>query len=324
MAQPQYVYCPESATFVEVEPERGRWIRWVGGAFLVALALSLAVLWHLDQKLDTPQAIALRAQNASLQQQLIAVQQQLVSYSGQLDQLNDKDQAMYQTLLGAMPLSMDIRQVGIGGSDPYADFDGFSAESADLLAGTSHQVDRLMRQIQLQQTRLHELEDLATTQRVEMQEMPAIRPTDGRIVSFYGNRLHPVYKKYRMHHGIDFIVPRGTAVHSTGDGFVKRSGYDRGYGYFIEIEHPVAGYRTRYAHLKSIDDHIKKGAPVQRGERIGLSGNTGVSTGPHLHYEVRTLEGQSLNPIYFLIGQITPEQYQVLLAEAEKEPLVLD
>jgi murein DD-endopeptidase MepM/ murein hydrolase activator NlpD len=147
---------------------------------------------------------------------------------------------------------------------------------------------------------------LASERDMQMAEMPAILPADGPVVSGYGVRFHPILRVRRMHHGLDIVVPIGTPVHATGDGVIREAGRSVGYGKYIEIDHPSTGYSTLYAHLDEIGSDIRPGRRVTRGQQIGLSGNTGRSTGPHLHYEVRDSEGRTLNPIYFIAPSLTP------------------
>ncbi len=110
-------------------------------------------------------------------------------------------------------------------------------------------------------------------------------PVPYRITSGYSNRrFHPVLKRYRAHRGIDYGAPHGTGVKATASGTVTRAGTWGTYGRMVEIRH-THGIQTRYAHLSSIVAGIRVGARVEQGQVIGRVGSTGLSTGPHLHYE---------------------------------------
>lgn len=123
-------------------------------------------------------------------------------------------------------------------------------------------------------------------------------PVEGaRITSSFGPRMHPVLGYTRMHKGTDFAVPVGTAVYASGDGVVDFVGLHGGHGNFIRIRHK-AGLETAYAHLSSYLPGIVVGAAVRQGQEIGLSGNTGLSSGPHLHYEV-IVNGEQVDPMTF-------------------------
>ncbi len=175
-----------------------------------------------------------------------------------------------------------------------------------LLANTEKMIEQLILQI--------ESEKNSTTESGGIDEnpnpaplfssIPNMKPVNGSITSAFGRRLHPIYNVTLFHTGIDFAASQGTRVHSTGDGIVAFSGYDRGYGQKITINHGY-GYKTIYAHLsKSL---VRQGERVTRGEVIALSGNTGVSTGPHLHYEVQK-DNVKVNPTAYFFDKNNPEK----------------
>ena len=121
-------------------------------------------------------------------------------------------------------------------------------------------------------------------------------PIDGaRLSSRFGMRKHPILGYSRMHRGLDFAAPTGTPIYASGNGVVTRIGRNNGYGEMIRLRH-ANGYETLYAHLSRYAKGLKKGSRVEQGETIGYVGSTGLSTGPHLHYEVH-LQGKSLNPL---------------------------
>ncbi len=117
-----------------------------------------------------------------------------------------------------------------------------------------------------------------------------------RITSYFTNsRFHPILKVYRPHHGIDYAAPKGTPVESAGNGRIIFAGWKNGYGNFIEVKHNN-NYITGYGHLSRIAKGVRPGAKISQGEVIGFVGSTGISTGPHLHYEVR-INNQLVNPL---------------------------
>ncbi len=125
---------------------------------------------------------------------------------------------------------------------------------------------------------------------------PLIWPCQGRVTSPYGRRIHPLLGVEHFHTGIDIANDIGTKIYATADGVVKYTGWMEGYGKAVVIEHKF-GYKTVYAHLSVIK--VKQGQKVSRGDVIGLMGNTGTTTGPHLHYEVWK-DGKLCNPIKFV------------------------
>jgi len=134
---------------------------------------------------------------------------------------------------------------------------------------------------------------------------PNIRPITGFITSGFGMREHPIYKRTLFHAGTDFSAPVGTKVMATADGTVAFSGFDKGYGKKVVINH-ANGYQTVYAHLSKAV--IRQGQRVERGDLIAFSGNTGVSTGPHLHYEVHKNNVQ-VNPTAFFPADMTKDHH---------------
>jgi murein DD-endopeptidase MepM/ murein hydrolase activator NlpD len=177
-----------------------------------------------------------------------------------------------------------------------------------LLATTEQMIEQLILQIESQKNN-------SNTESREITEnsnpapyfasIPNIKPVNGSITSGFGRRMHPIYNVTLFHSGIDFSASEGTRVHSTGDGIVAFSGYDKGYGQKVIINHGY-GYKTIYAHLsKSL---VRQGQRIQRGEIIALSGNTGVSTGPHLHYEVQK-DNVKVNPTAYFFNGNNPDKF---------------
>jgi len=319
-----YTFDNESCSFVEVEHSPLRYVKRTG--FIVAFALVAAAIatWGLDNVVQSPQELALMDENAALQQQLLSVNKRIESVTEDLMDIRDTDQDLYRVLLNAQGISDDIAQVGVGGTDPYPEFNRFSTATAGILSQNAEQIDRLERMMILQNDSYRELTQLAASHQTQLTEMPAIQPVNGRITSGFGIRFHPVLKVSRMHPGLDFHAPVGTPIYATGDGVIKDAKSGSGLGRFVKIEHPTAGYLTVYGHMSKIAQGIRPGKAVKRGDLIGYSGNTGLSEAPHLHYEVRDLEGNQLNPIYFLAPSVTPAEYERLLKEAESTTLLFD
>lgn len=326
MPKNQYFYYDQDASsFVEVKPSRTR--QFVITSLVAVAALLLAGVFSLgiNAFVGTPQEIALQDENKALQKQLAQTTQRIAALSDELGDLAESDQEIYRVLLGADVISDDVRQAGVGGADRYKAFDRFSTPTSDLLRQTTQQLDAIERQIALQNESYRELAQLAQAHNRELTELPAILPADGPVISSYGMRHHPILKINRMHPGIDILADVGTPVYATGDGVVKEAGRNAGgYGIHVVLEHRGAGYQTLYAHLSEIPDHIKPGVRVSRGDLIGLSGNTGLSKGPHLHYEVRDLADNTLNPIAFFAPSLTPEQYRAMLEASENATISLD
>ena len=309
----KYVYDPESCSFKKVESTCRDWIAYVGQIAGLAVILAGFLVWGLDQQwITSPHEQMLTVENAALERQLDRVNDRMATLSTRLDTLAKRDRTLYRRLFQMEPISKDVRQVGVGGTDPYKQFDEMGEDTEALLKRTAQKLDKLERQMSLQKSSYRELYSVAKQRQDRLRQLPAIRPANGRIISNFGMRRHPILKVRKMHEGIDFLLRRGTPVMVTANGTVKRAEQSPSYGKVIEVKHPESEYMTRYAHLSKIPDDIYHGATVQRGDTIGYSGNTGLSTGPHLHYEVRKLDGEALDPMHFLMPDMSPESYRKL------------
>lgn len=148
--------------------------------------------------------------------------------------------------------------------------------------------------------------------------IPAIQPVINKQLSLltasYGMRIHPFYKTLQSHQGVDYTVPEGSSVFATADGVVRETATRNSTsGKTVVIDHGN-GYETRYAHLGEIN--VQKGQRVRRGDIIALSGNTGLSLAPHLHYEIR-YEGMRVDPVHYFFMELSPEQYRRIIRIAQ-------
>ena len=160
-----------------------------------------------------------------------------------------------------------------------------------------HEIDRLAGEVDAKSEALAVIESRLLEQRVRERLLPTTLPVqNSALFSPYGYRSDPVLGLKAMHEGIDFNAEVGTPVNAAADGVVISAGWQGDFGNLVELDHGE-GLTTRYAHLSRID--VKPGGVVKRGARLGALGNTGRSTGPHLHFEVRLL-GVAQNPAVFL------------------------
>ncbi|MCF8383994.1 MAG: M23 family metallopeptidase [Chlorobium sp.] len=175
-----------------------------------------------------------------------------------------------------------------------------------LLASTEEMIEHLILQIDRQKESDEEIaEPEEKNNRPYFSSIPNIKPVNGRVTSAFGMRMHPVYNRVLFHSGTDFSAAEGSRVHVTGDGIVTFSGYDGGYGQKVTVSHGY-GFKTVYAHLSR--SLVRQGQRVTRGEIIALSGNTGVSTGPHLHYEIHK-NNVKVNPAAYFFDDSNPDKF---------------
>ena len=181
------------------------------------------------------------------------------------------------------------------------------------------QIDDVKRKMYIQTKSYDKIIALAKDKDKMLSHIPSIQPVSkkemNRIASGFGMRMHPIFKTWRMHAGIDFSAPSGTPIYATGDAIVSRAAYVGGYGNQVTLDHSY-GYKSSYAHMRSYI--VRKGQKVKRGQLIGYVGNTGSSTGPHLHYEV-IKNGKKVNPVYYIYQNLSEEEYDKILKQARKK-----
>ncbi len=326
MTRPRYFfYDHDACTFVEVRPSKRRLVAQGMMLAVLTLVLTFGATLAIDRLAETPEEASLRQERSALQQQLSMARVRMASFQQRLDTLADRDEHLYRTILEAPGISPETRQVGVGGADAYAYTDAYSQVTAATLRLSSETLDHIDRQARLQGASYRELMRLAAKRNTRFAQLPALLPASGPIVSGFGMRHHPILRVRHMHAGVDFVMPVGSSVYTTADGIIKSVQRSSTYGNVIEVAHPASGYTTLYAHLSR--PLVRPGQHVSRGEKIALSGNTGRSTGPHLHYEVREAHGDPLDPATFFAMHLTPVQYRTLLtqkANPESAPATLD
>lgn len=198
-------------------------------------------------------------------------------------------------------ISDDIRLLGYGGSSDN-DIALLNVENSAEIISASRFVEELSRKISFEKSNYEEIAFKLEQNKHLYSAMPAIKPCEGNLAYHgFGKRMHPILNRVRMHEGIDIVTNVGTSVYATGKGKVIFVGYKGSYGLTVEIDHGF-GYKTLYAHLSKTQ--VKKGAEVLRGDLIAKTGNTGLSTGPHLHYEVEH-KGIKQDPVRFIFDDVS-------------------
>ncbi len=263
----------------------------------------------LSNYVGTPSEIALKAENEILIEQLEFNKEALASLDQSLRDISKQDNEIYRSVLGMDELSYDEREAGVGGAEEYPEFDLYNSSTAELLKWTSSKIDNLERRISIQKLSFEEIKAYYNANKEKMQNMPAIKPVNGILLSGFDVREHPILKYPRMHYGLDFRASIGTPVHATGNGTIEYYGRQGNLGLIMIIDHGF-GYQTMFAHLSGYPEDVKIGKEVKRGETVAFSGNSGLSEGPHLHYEVR-YKGKRVDPLNYLFADTSPEEYQL-------------
>jgi murein DD-endopeptidase MepM/ murein hydrolase activator NlpD len=261
---------------------------------------------------DSPKEKQLKREIAELSLQYELLNNRMGEVVEVLGDIEERDNNVYRTIFEAEPIPASIRKAGFGGVDRYKELQGFN--NSDLMIETSKRLDRISKQLYIQSKSFDEVARLVKNKEKLLASIPAIQPISNedlkRQPGGYGWRTHPIYKTPEFHPGMDFTAPEGTEIHATGDGIIERAdNMAQGYGNHVVINHGY-GYETLYGHMTKFIVHV--GQQVKRGQLIGYVGSTGLSTAPHVHYEVHK-GGQTVNPINFYYNDLTPEQYQKLI-----------
>jgi murein DD-endopeptidase MepM/ murein hydrolase activator NlpD len=197
-------------------------------------------------------------------------------------------------------ISDEEKRVGVGGGYFDNNID-FSKNLNIRLKTALMYVDDISRKIEFEKTNYAEISSKMIENKQLFESIPAVKPCEGTLSEHgFGMRVHPVLNILRMHEGIDIITEVGTSVYATGKGTIDFVGIKGGYGLCLEINHGF-GYTTLYGHLSSVNAQI--GQKVLRGTVIARTGNSGLSSGPHLHYEV-THDGVKLDPVGFFFDDL--------------------
>lgn len=306
--------------------ERSRWSRFTKGVllFLGSIAMTFLYGWIYTSVLgyDLPKTAVIKAENERWMAKMDLMNRHLDEYAAILDGLQMRDDDIYRSVFGLDRIAAEVRNAGYGGVNRYSYLDGTYHSS--LLKNTSMKLDVLTKKTYIQSTSFDEILSRSKRAGNLISCVPAISPivpdrARYRISSSFGYRSDPFSGRRTSHCGLDFAIEVGNPVYATGDGVVDKVRKSRvGYGNYVLVDHGF-GYKTRYAHLNSIS--VEEGAVVKRGDCLGKSGNTGKSSGPHLHYEVIYM-GRPVNPYNYLDLTISPEEYISMLKQVEGDARV--
>ncbi|MBG39894.1 MAG: peptidase M23 [Flavobacteriales bacterium] len=309
MIKTKYYYDKETLSYKKVKNSKFGFLKNLLILFMPVLIMSTGFSFVILSFFKTPNEILLQKEINQLTAEFKKIENKIISTEKTLNELSEKDAKIYRIMLDASPISDDVRLAGFGGVDKYSNLE--KLHSTEMIIDISKKTDQLIKKLGIQSKSLDELFSLAIEHSEKIQCIPAIEPLSkkdySRISSGFGPRIDPHYKIRKMHTGTDFAAPTGTPVYATGNGkIIEAVNRSRGgYGKFIVIDHGY-GYKTQYAHLSKLA--VNTGQNVKRGELIGYVGNTGKSTSPHLHYEVR-INNKKVNPIDYFYNDLTIEEY---------------
>ncbi|MBS1581590.1 MAG: M23 family metallopeptidase [Bacteroidetes bacterium] len=307
MAEHKYRFNQNTLNFERIRVSGWQKAKRTALALTPGLLLGVLGIFLAFQFIDSPKEATLRRENQQLMVEYELMNKRLADIENVLGDVQRRDDNVYRVIFEADPIPSSVRQAGMGGVNRYKDLQGYA--SSDLVIATRKRLDKIAKQLYVQSLSLDELASLVMRKQDMLASIPSVEPIPrdkAQVSSGFGERMHPILKIQKQHLGLDFTSPIGTVAHSTGDGKVVFADYStNGFGIHVIIDHGF-GYETLYGHLSAVK--VRVGQHVKRGDAIGLVGNTGLSSGPHLHYEVHK-DGTPVDPVNYLFNSLTPEEY---------------
>lgn len=278
--------------------------------FIIQVFISIFLLFTLSTFYETPKEKKLKQDISYLLYEFNELNKRVLESGFILDEIKEKDSLIYKTILN-IPYHKE------NSFDIYYE-SNVNNNYVETVKESNKKISIFQERLSKELYTLKGLIREANYRQEMFSHLPAIQPIENkklkRVACGWGFRIHPIYYIKKFHFGLDFTAPEGTFVYSTADGTVENvikltDKSSQGYGNFIIINHGY-GYKTLYAHLNK--SNVKPKQKVKRGQIIGFVGNTGISTGPHLHYEI-IKNGQKVNPIFYLFNSLTPEEYKQII-----------
>ncbi|MDR1504516.1 MAG: M23 family metallopeptidase [Prevotella sp.] len=317
-----YRYNPQTLTYERIYPSMKDKVITVFRHLISGIVVGIGALVAFVYFFGTPWGEAQKKENQLMLTQYEVLSKRADEMSKVLRDIQQRDDNLYRAIFHADPIPTSIRTSGVGAPGRYDYLTELS--SPELIIQTTKKIDYISKQIYIQSNSFDEVLSMAKNQKDRLKHIPSIQPVPDKflkqVASGYGTRIDPIYGTARFHAGMDFASNIGTPVYVTGDGVVTLADWKQGYGKCIIVDHGF-GYQTLYAHLN--DYKVRYGQKVTRGEQIGEVGNTGKSTGPHLHYEVH-VRGIPDNPAKYYFMDLSPEEYDKMLQIAANHGQVMD
>ena len=316
MAKVRYHFNTKSLTYEKVKTSVKEKFFKILSLLASGIVFSTVTLIILYNVVESPKERILKREIELYKSQFKILNEKVNKLSVVLDDMENRDNNIYRLIFEAEPISDQVRKAGYGGVNRYSDLESY--DNSQLIIESSKKIDKVSRQLYIQSKSFDEVFNLSKNKETMFASIPAIVPIKNgakQICSGFGYRIHPIYKTLQMHPGIDIMSPRGTPIYSTGNGVVEApSNSLSGYGIVCVINHGF-GYQTLYGHMSRMVVH--PGQKLKRGELIGYVGSTGISTAPHLHYEVWK-NGKKINPVNYFYNDLSPAEYERVLEVSSK------
>jgi murein DD-endopeptidase MepM/ murein hydrolase activator NlpD len=285
--------------------------------FAATLAITLFYSTLFEKLFGSPKEAVLKQQIESIKLQYSLISREMDRSAAGISSLRMSDEIRYRPILSMDTLPDTYRNPGFGGVDRFEDLDGYSTSL--LMKNARNRIEEMKNMVAVQTESFRTIGERTSEWKIEMDHLPAISPVDPSFrvgEGFKWREVHPVLGTGRMHFGQDFEVPYGTKVYATGDGKVVESDWNTGgFGNVVIIDHGY-GLESIYGHLSKI--LVPLGMNVKRGDLVGLSGSTGISSGPHLHYQINKY-GQPTPATNFFNNDVTQEEFKEMIDAFESK-----
>ncbi|HLP15833.1 MAG TPA: M23 family metallopeptidase [Bacteroidota bacterium] len=298
-----FFYSEESVSFVEAKGFKIKFALKIAGSILAGV-MCLGALNHVCGDVigvEGRNVSGFMTENRMLKAEVRNLNSKLVALGTTMEKLIERDNTL-RTAVDLPAIDVDVQKLGTGGAKELSYTGIVSGDASEMIASSQHLMAKLEKEIAYQRQSAEEIYKKSESNKQRFASMPAIKPMSGEFTYHgFGYRRDPLLGVQRMHEGVDIQNNVGTPVYATGDGTIVFAGpTGSAYGSAVEVNHGF-GYSTWYAHL--LRPVVHAGEKVKRGTLIAYSGNSGRSTGPHLHYEVR-LNGESKNPVEFFVDDV--------------------
>ncbi len=313
MSKAKFKFNPETLLFERVRYSFKQRILQILPFFSVTIILSVSLLFYGGDIMETPKLNTMNEDQSRILINLKLLNSEIKKYEQALKDVEYNDDHIYRTYFEVDPLPSSLRDAGFGGNT-YNELYSNSKYRTFIIKLASD-IDKVAKKLVIQSKSFDDIIIMAKNKEKRLAARPSIQPISikelTRFGSAFGMRIHPILKIPKMHEGIDLTCPSGTRIFTPADGTIMVAEYTSGgYGIKIIVDHGF-GYKTVYGHLSKV--LVNKGDKVKRGDVIGLVGNTGLSTCPHLHYEI-IVYGRKVNPFNYYASDLSAEEYDKMIS----------
>jgi len=303
MVKYKYKFNPDTLKYVKVRTSVKRTALKAFTFFTATVAVAILYYLIFSNFFSTPKERLLAYEINKMEENLAYLSNNLQQIGDVLADIQQRDSNIHRSIFESELIPLTVLRTGFRREA----LEGFS--NTEILQENSRRIGDLLNQQQYQTLRMNELKFAVQEKSNQLLYIPSIQPIENDGLAYtaagFGMRIHPIYRSQRFHYGIDFTAPVGTPIRATADGEIIKASVSGAQGLVVIIDHKN-GYKTVYAHLDGVN--VRTGQRVKRGDKIGTVGNSGMSTAPHLHYEIRRND-KPVDPVNYFFGELSPAAF---------------